>query len=176
MEHEEMKRAINARCFDGESGLYVDRPGSQNHSLYANMWALYSDIVPEERQKKVADFVAQCGMECSLYSGFYYLDVLFRYGYGKEAFEYIAKNGSKWQEMLASGCTVTAEYWVGDVPMMSLAHPWGSYPAHFIAKYVFGIRATEPGWRKYEVKPDESIDFKGTLQITRNGVEIVSKR
>ncbi len=176
MEHEEMKRAINTSCFDEKSGLYVDRPGSQNHSLYANMWALYADIAPEEREKKVADFVAQCGMKCSLYSGFYYLDVLFRYGYGKEAFEYIAKNGSKWQEMLDSGCTATSEYWVGDVPMMSLAHPWGSYPAHFIAKYVFGIRATEPGWRKYEVTPDKSIDFKGTLQITRNGVEIVSKR
>jgi hypothetical protein len=140
------------------------------------MWALYADIVPEKHQRKVADFVAEYGMDCSLYSGFYYLDVLFRYGHGQKAFEYIAKADSKWQEMINAGCTVTTEYWIGDVQMMSLAHPWGSYPAHFIAKYVFGIRPTLPGWKEYEIKPDESIKFEGELQMIRNNVKIISKR
>lgn len=159
--HQQMTAAINTRCFNAATGLYVDRPGSENSSLYANMWALYADIVPKELQAKVAEFVADYGMECSLYSGYYYLDVLFRYGYGKLAFEYIAKADSQWQAMLKAGCSVTTEYWIGDVPMMSLAHPWGSYPAHFIAKYVFGLKAVAPGRKTCD--PDSSIDFSGTL-------------
>ncbi len=173
-EHEAMKNAINERCFDEKSGLYVDRVNSEKSSMYANMWALYADIAPESRQKKVADFVAACGMDCSLYSGYYYLDVLFRYGHSKEAFEYIAKSDSKWQEMLSAGCTVTSEYWIGDVPAMSMAHPWGSYPAHFIARYVFGMRPTAPGWKSYEIKPDESLGFSGRLQMIRNGQKLTA--
>lgn len=173
-EHEAMKNAINARCFNEASGLYVDRIGSEKSSMYANMWALYADIAPEKRQKKVADFVAANGMDCSLYSGFYYLDVLFRYGHSKEAWEYIAKADSKWQEMLNAGCTATTEYWIGDVPMMSLAHPWGSYPAHFIVRYVFGMRPTAPGWKSYEIKPDKSLGFSGTLRMIRNGQELTA--
>ena len=161
--HEQMKTAVNERCFDGKTGLYIDRPTSKNSSLYANMWALYADIVPPERLDKVARFVADHGMECSLYSGFYYLDVLFRYGHGKKALEYITKPDSKWQEMIKIGCTVTTEYWIGDVPMMSLAHPWGAYPAHFIAKYVFGNRIVAPGKKVRNTEPLPEYDFPGKL-------------
>ena len=172
--HQQMVKALNEKCFDPVTGLYIDRPGSKSSSLYANMWALYADIVPEERQQKVADFVAGFSMDCSLYSGYYYLDVLFRYGHAKEAFELIAKDDSRWQEMLKAGCSVTPEYWIGDVAMMSMAHPWGAYPVHFISKYVFGMRPLTPGWKTYEIAPNKTLNFSGELRMVRNGVNLVS--
>lgn len=35
----------------------------------------------------------------------------------------------------------------------SLAHPWSSAPTYLFPEYVGGIRAMEPGFRRWEIKP-----------------------
>ena len=78
---------LNELCYNRQTGLYTDRFGSENCSFHANMWALWCDLVPEERQDKVVDFVSASGMVCGLYSGFIYLETLFRYGKSRQATE-----------------------------------------------------------------------------------------
>ena len=56
--------------------------------------------------------------------------------------------------MLRAGATATMEAWtVDEKPNLSWSHPWASAPASAVVWGLFGIRATEPGWRSIVVKP-----------------------
>ena len=167
---------INKCCFDSEKQLYKDRPDSDNCSLYANMWALWCDLVPEEKVGPVIDFVENYGMNCSLYSGYFYLETLFRYGRGKSAFALLSGADSRWMDMINADLTTTTEYWYQPNEPMNLSHPWGAYPPYLIAKYVFGVKPTVPGWKEYVVEPDPTFEFAGTLDMVRNGVAIHAER
>lgn len=171
-----MAEAIHARCFDPEKGLYRDRPESENCSLYANLWALWSNIVPEKYVPSVVDFVEKCGMECSLYTGYFYLETLFRYGRGKSAFDLLSGKDSRWMDMVNAGLTATSEYWYNPQEMVSISHPWGAYPLYLIARYVFGVKPTVPGWKEYVIEPDPAITFAGSLDMVRNGAVIHAER
>ena len=175
-ESRNMAESINKKCFDPEKGLYKDRPESEHCSLYANMWALWCDIVPEKNIPSVLDFVEKYGMNCSLYSGYIYLETLFRYGRGKSAFALISGADSQWMKMIDAGLMSTPEYWHDPQEMISLAHPWGAYPPYLIARYVFGVKQSVPGWKEYVIEPDPSISFTGTLDMVRNGVVIHAER
>ena len=171
-----MRAALNRKCFDPVRGLYKDHPESDRCSLHSNMWALWCDLVPEDKVPAVLDHVVSCGMRCSLYSGFYYLETLFRYGKGKEAFKLLSEPDSRWMDMVRAGLTVTSEYWYEPKNRMSLAHPWGCYPAYLIVRYVFGLKPTEPGWRSYTAEPAPGFEFHGFLKMIRNGVTICAQR
>ncbi|MBE6372911.1 MAG: hypothetical protein E7055_12675 [Lentisphaerae bacterium] len=172
----EMRAALNRKCFDPVRGLYKDRPDSGRCSLHSNMWALWCDLVPEDKVPAVIDHVVSCGMQCSLYSGFYYLETLFRYGQGAKAFELLANDDSRWLDMVRAGLTVTSEYWYEPEKRMSLAHPWGCYPAYLIVRYIFGVRPTEPGWRNFTVEPASGFEFHGSLKMIRNGFTVQAER
>ena len=153
-ESQTVYQAINNSFFDNHRGLYIDHPDSKNSSMYANMWMLWCGGVPEERVDTVIDYVDNCGMNCSLYSAFYYLETLFRYGKSQNAYSYLVRDGQdSWIDMIKNGLTLTSEYWYEPERRMSLAHPWGTSPLYLIVRYVFGIYATEPGWKKYIIEP-----------------------
>ena len=172
---EYMCRQLNELCYNRQTGLYTDRFGSENCSFHANMWALWCDIVPEERQDKVVDFVSASGMVCGLYSGVIYLETLFRYGKSRQATELLLGNDSAWLTMIRMGNTLTVEHWPKAEQRMSVSHPWASYPVYFFYKYIFGIRATSPGWETYEICPDPAAGIKGTLKVVRNGRVLISE-
>ena len=136
--------------FDKSKNLYRDGRNSNNCSLHTNLWALWCDAVPHAQQSKVAEFVANCGPACSLYTVQFYLDVLFKFGYDKQALDILVNNSNRsWLSMLDSGLTLTAEYWEKN---NSMAHPWGSAPANIIVEHLFGLKPTSPGWKTYEYK------------------------
>ena len=168
-------RKINECCFDEAQQLYTDRAGSRNCSLYANMWALWSGAATPERTAKALDLVESSGMICSLYSGFIYLDTLFKFNRGRRAAELMLSDESPWMEMIRHGLTITSEYWPKKGERMSLAHPWGSYPAYFIARYIFGLHQTAPGWKSYAVEPVDSGITGAELTINKRGVICTSK-
>ena len=77
--------------------------------------------------------------------------------------------------MIRMGNTLTVEHWPKAEQRMSVSHPWASYPVYFICKYIFGIRATSPGWETYEICPDPAAGIKGTLKVVRNGRVLISE-
>lgn len=147
-------KALNRDCFDPEKGLYRDRPESKNASFHTNLWMLRSGGVPSECVKPILDFITRCGMQCSLYTAFHYLDTLFHHGRGDWAYSFLVREGQdSWMDMIRHSCTLTTEYWYEPERRMSLAHPWGASPAYLIARHVFGIRPLEPGWMTYAIEP-----------------------
>ncbi len=136
--------------FDQDKGLYRDGGNSGNCSLHANLWAFWCEAVPKNMQSQIAEFVSDCGPKCSIYTVQFYLDVLFRHGYEKQALEILVNDSDRsWLSMLDSGLTLTAEYWEKD---NSMAHPWGSCPANIIVEHLFGLKPRSPGWKTYEYK------------------------
>ena len=136
--------------FNQEKGLYRDGCNSENCSLHANLWALWSNAVPENLQAQIAKFVSDCGPQCSIYTVQFYLDVLFKHGFEQQALEILINDSDRsWLSMLDAGLTLTAEYWEKD---HSMAHPWGSCPANIIVEHLFGLKPTTPGWKTYEYK------------------------
>lgn len=136
--------------FNPDRGLYRDGIDSENCSLHANLWALWCNAVPGNVQAQTAEFVADCGPKCSVYTVQFYLDVLFRYGYDKQALDILVNDsGRSWLSMLDAGLTLTAEHWEKN---SSMAHPWGSCPANIIVEHLFGLKPTSPGWKTYEYK------------------------
>lgn len=164
---EKIRQQLNTLCYNIKSQLYTDRVGSDNCSFHANMWALWCDIAPEKRQEKPLELISGSGMRCSLYSGFIYLETLFRYGKGRQAAQLLLGDESPWMTMIRMGNTITCEYWPDKDQRMSVAHPWGSYPAYLIARYIFGLRPTSPGWKTYAVDPVDSGITGASLSLNK---------
>ncbi|KAF2104506.1 Six-hairpin glycosidase [Rhizodiscina lignyota] len=55
-------------------------------------------------------------------------------------------SGATWEYMNANGTPGLDRY-------TSLSHPWGSAPSYVLPQYVLGLQATEPGWKKWTLRP-----------------------
>lgn len=170
-----MREAIQRECFDVDRGIYRDSAGSNHATLHANFWALWCGVVPEEQVETVLDFVEAQGMNCSLFSAQFLLDVLFRYGRPEAALKLMLDEKQFWFAMLDDGATVTTETWLGDGGKnnMSRAHPWGASPANLIVRHLWGLRPLEPGWKTYEARPRREFLGRAELRLTTPGGVIV---
>ncbi len=150
-----VKAAFNQRLFEPVQGLYRDNEKSCHCSFHSAVFALCFGLVPENRVQKVLDFIVSKGMVCSVYAAQFYLEALCIHGRADCAIDLMtAGNENSWLGMIREGATVTTEVWhPSQKANISFAHPWGTSPANVIVRYVFGLRPTAPGWRKYEFKP-----------------------
>ena len=160
--------AFQQLYFDKEKKLYRDGINSENCSMHSNLWALWCNAVPTEYQNEIAKFISVCGPQCSIYTVQFYLDVLFKYGYEKQALDILINDSDRsWLSMLESGLTLTAEYWEKN---NSMAHPWGSCPANIIVEHLFGLKPTSPGWKTYEYKISPLLKNAELKLKTPNGI------
>lgn len=151
----QVKAAFNDKLFDAETGLYVDSENSNHSSFHANMFALRFGLVTQEYVDKCLEFIIGKGMVCSVYGAQFYLDVLFMYNRPEAAVSLMtADNDTSWLGMIRNGATITTESWnPGQKTNMSWAHPWGTAPANIVARHLFGLRPTAPGWSSYQFEP-----------------------
>ena len=100
--------AFNAAFFDAERGIYIDGEGSDHASLHANMFALAFDLVPTERQAKVADFAEGKGMATSVYGAQYLLEAMYKSGKADYALSLMnSREERSWFNMIRGGSTMT---------------------------------------------------------------------
>ncbi len=154
-EAEKAGKAFNALLFDKKNRRYVDGIGTDHASLHANMTALALGLVPDKQVKGVVDFVKSRGMACSVYGAQYLLAALYNAGAGDYALELLRATGKRsWWNMLRKGSTVTLEAW-DEVykPNLDWNHAWGAAPANAIPRGLFGIVPLEPGYSKFQIKP-----------------------
>ncbi len=152
----QIKDAFNAKLFNAQTGLYVDHEGSNHSSFHANLFPLAFGLVPPERVHACLGFLKYKGMVCSVYASQFFLDALYDYGEAEYALGLLtAKGGNSWGHMIYDlHATITTESWDPEQKdNMSWAHPWATAPANIIARRLFGIRPVEPGWKKFEIKP-----------------------
>lgn len=163
-----LKEGFNCQLFNPETGLYVDSLGSSHSSFHANLYALRFGLVPDERRSGCLEFVKRRGMAGSVFTAQFLLETLFINDEADLAIGLMTSNGRRsWLEMIRQGAVATTESWLDrPKPNLSWAHPWGSSPANVIARHLFGIRPTSPGWKTFEFDPRPGSLERGHLHIT----------
>ncbi|RYX81019.1 alpha-L-rhamnosidase [bacterium] len=159
--------AFNKIFFDPTRGIYIDGEGSKHASLHANMFALAFDLVPQQHQKTVADFVQSRGMACSVYGAQYLLEALYKADKANYALQLMTSHSDRgWWHMIDLGSTMTLEAW--DLKYknnLTWNHAWGAAPANIISRYLLGVRPLQAGYKKILIAPQP-----GTLEWVRGKV------
>ncbi|RYG62955.1 hypothetical protein EON80_22140 [bacterium] len=161
---------FNGVFFDPKRGIYVDGEGATHASLHANMFALAFDLVPQEHQSSVADFVQSRGMACSVYGAQYLLEGLYKGGKADYALQLMTSRSDRsWWHMIELGSTMTLEAW--DIKYknnLTWNHAWGAAPGNIISRYLLGVRPAEPGYKKILIAPQP-----GSLKWVRGQVPTI---
>jgi hypothetical protein len=152
------EKAINEKLVDPATGLYVDGEGSKHSSLHANMFPLAFMLVPEDREKRVLEFVRGRGMACSVYGAPFLLSALFSNGAESDAIALMTAPGDRsWRHMVEDvGTTITLEAWDNKYkPNQDWNHAWGAAPAFILPRDVLGVRPSPigDGWAQFSVFP-----------------------
>jgi alpha-L-rhamnosidase len=126
-----------------------------HQSLHANAFALAFGIPEQTEAPRVAQFLATRGMACSVYGAAFLLSGLYRAGNGQTALDLLTSTGmSSWMNMIQLGAGATAEAWDPSMKSnLTYSHPWAASPAFVIPSGIFGIKPIEPGYARFQVKP-----------------------
>ncbi len=174
------RAAFQSTFFDASTGLYKDGADSQHQSLHANLFPLAFNLVPASRRERVASWLVDRGMKCSVYAAQYLLEGLFEAGFDSAALDLILAPGDRsWKHMVESGTTITWEAWDQKYkPNQDWNHAWGAAPANLLPKYVLGVQPLAPGFKKVSVKPNlGTLSFaKGTVPTPEGSIRIDWKR
>ena len=165
--------------FDPAAGRYRDGVGTDHATVQGNAMALAGGVVPPERVRAVADYVASKGFTCSTYMAQFVLDALFAGGRADEAIRLMTSSQHRsWLGMMAKGATITMEFWdltleePGRVPDMN--HAWSTAPLNMISRRVLGVTPLEPGFAEISVcpRPGPLKNLSGTVPTARGPVRL----
>ncbi len=152
-----LREAINDHFYDGETGAFRDGKDIGHHALHANIFPVALGAAREEYVASVAEHIFERGMQCNLYGAQFVLEALYAAERGDLALERMnALEGNSWGHMMHRlGATIPTEAWDPSLKgNMAYSHGgWGSPPANNIARGMFGIRPLEPGFGRFQVKP-----------------------
>ncbi|MBR2838483.1 MAG: family 78 glycoside hydrolase catalytic domain [Kiritimatiellae bacterium] len=165
--------------FDAAAGRYRDGAGTDHATVQGNAMALACGVVPPERVRSVAGYVASKGFTCSTYMAQFVLEALFSAGREGEAIRLMASDGPRsWLGMMAKGATITMEFWdltmeePGRVPDMN--HAWSTAPLNMISRWVLGVTPLKPGFAEVAVRPHPGPlkRLSGTVPTPRGPVRL----
>jgi len=165
---QQVKASFNGNLFAARRGIYVDGIGTDHASLHANMFALAFGLVPEDRQPAVVKFIESRGMACSVYGAQPLLDALYQAGAADYALDLLTTNSLRgWAHMIyAVGTTITLEAWDDQFKTNEdWNHAWGAAPANLIPFQLMGVQPVEPGWKKFQIKPQPAALSQASLTL-----------
>jgi glycine betaine/choline ABC-type transport system substrate-binding protein len=154
--------ALNSRLLAGgsdarDSGVaYVDGEGTDHRSQHASAIPVALGLAPAEHLPALGKHLASGGMRMSVYGAQFLLDALFTAGRSREAIALMtARTTESWLHQIDDlGATIVPEAWdPAQKPNMSFSHAWGTAPANVIARWVLGVRVTEPGAARVRIAP-----------------------
>jgi hypothetical protein len=150
-----VKKAINDKLLNKESGYYRDGIGTDHGSVHANMMPLAFDIVPNEYKKSVVEHIKTRGMGCSVYGAQYLMEALYNAGADNYALELMtATHDRSWYNMIKIGSTITLEAWdMKYKPNSDWNHAWGAAPGNIIPRWLWGIQPKTPGFGIVKINP-----------------------
>jgi hypothetical protein len=161
------KKAVNEQMFDKERGVYVDGIGTDHASLHANMMPLAFDLVPEEHQESVVNYVKSRGMACSVYGAQFLMDGLYNAGEAAYALELLTSQSKRsWYNMIRVGSTISLEAWDYEYKVnLDWNHAWGAAPANIIPRGLWGIKPKTPGFGVATIKPQMSSLKNSSIEV-----------
>ena len=143
-------------------GLREDGTPIEHYAQHATVYALSAGIYSDDAMKDALGrtLVGQDAIRTGIYGAFFLFDALYRAGFGAYATALLASDDCSpgahtfAAALINNHATIAPEAWCPEEqPNMSLSHPWGASPAALIARGMFGIRPTRPGFHKFEIRP-----------------------
>ena len=161
--YEKMERAIIAKLYDEESGLFYDALGSKHFSIHSNALQLFFGLKPPKGYAPIRDLIMERRLNCGVYFAYFVIEGLFRQGYSSEGANLLrGTDEHSWINMLRSGATTCMEAWGPDQKWnTSWCHPWSSSPIYFFVERIMGLKSKEPGMKRFSISPviPDDIDF-----------------
>ena len=164
---EALREAMLTHLYDEEmgafrDGLTIDGTPIDHYAQHATVFPLYAGVCePHAIADACARFIiGQGDIRTSVYGAYFLMEALYGAGFGNYATALLADDGStpgvhSWAASLAAkDITLAPEAWyVEEKGNMTFSHPWGSAPASLIARCMFGIQPTSPGFRTFRIRP-----------------------
>lgn len=162
-ETENLRSAMIALMWDPRVGHFCDGPCKDRKVVAGNSSGFTTDfftlalgLIPTSAVRRVWEAVAVAGLESvGDYGSHVYMNALAAYhgDDGTAVLNALTKrdNASWWAELAVFNATMTTES-LGK-PHATMSHPWGTAPISGVAKGVFGVQQTAPGWASFTVKP-----------------------
>jgi len=154
--------SINGKCFNPQTGLYLDTPDSEHSALHASVIQAYFGLIPPNGYAPIVEQLKEKRLKCGVYFAYFVIGFLYKIGEYELAYDLISgKDETSWYNMIKEGATTCMEVWGKDQKInTSWCHPWSSSPIIFLTREVMGINITEPGMKKITVSPKipDSLD------------------
>ncbi|MGO1629532.1 MAG: family 78 glycoside hydrolase catalytic domain, partial [Microbacterium sp.] len=169
---DELRSSMNTLLYDEEVGAYDDGMSADGQmtghfALHGSAFALAFGVPEGDQAKRVADFVADKGMACSVYCAGFSLTGLIDGGRADAAIEQLTAEGtSSWMNMIARGAGATSEAWdESQKSNLTYSHPWAASPAFHVPSGIFGVRPIEAGYTSFQVKPQTGSLAHATMTV-----------
>lgn len=150
-------KAIRRLCWDEEVGLFKDAPNTNQFSQHCQIWAVLNEIVKSDRAKRCIEnsILRENISKASISYSFFLFRALDKAGlYNKYAPTIL----DKWERLLDLNVTTFPETFEDP---RSECHGWSAVPIYEFTSSILGIRPSEPGFRKVDIKP-HTIDLEWT--------------
>lgn len=160
--NDQLCAAVVSQLRNPETGLFIDRNGSDHSALHANVTPLMAGMLAGDDRQAAIEFICEKRLNCGVYFSFFVLKALYDSGEPDLAYDLItSRDLHSWNSMLEAGATTCMEAWAPDLKWnTSWCHPWSSAPIHMIAHEVMGLRPGTPGWKdvRFDPRPPEGLD------------------
>jgi alpha-L-rhamnosidase len=144
-----IRQALLTQLRNPETGLFVDRNGSDHSSLHANVTPLMAGLLDKDAEKCVVELIRRKRLGCGVYFSYFVLQALYHAGEDELAYDLMTSHDQhSWYSMLEAGATTCMEAWSPELKWnTSWCHPWSSAPVAMIAHELMGLRPATPGWK-----------------------------
>lgn len=139
---------VGKKCWDEKRGVIVDYIGAKSVSQHANLWAILTDAISQEKQCEVFDKIMsdKSVAQSSFYYRYYLMEAMRKVG---RADMYV-KELAPWRQMIADGLTTFAE---NPSDSRSDCHAWSSSPNYHLLTLVCGIMPSSPDFKTVRIEP-----------------------
>ena len=147
-------------CWDEKESFMADTPEKKSYSQHANILAVLTNAVPEDRQALLIErtWRSKDLIQASYYFRFYLHRAMEQAGVGNKYLDALAP----WHGMVEKGLTTFADK---PDPTRSDCHAWSASPLYDLLRTVAGIRTAEFGFRSVIIQP-----HPGNLQFIRASI------
>ena len=152
--------AMRRLLWDESAGAFRDglRAGGRpidHHAAHATLFPLGCGVAGQH-SARATETLGKRGMACSVYAAAFLLQGLFDADRPDLALGLLTGGGLRsYRSMLdaGSGSGSTMEAWhVSLKPNTTYSHPWAAHPVAVLARGLFGIRPTSPGYSTFDVR------------------------
>lgn len=129
-----IKETINTLCYDSEKEMYRDGTNSDNYSVHTAIWAIISEVAPEDKLPIIAERLFDMNIKRASFSMNYYLfRAIEKCGLYDKAFELFGG----WKQMIDNHCTTWCET---PTNPRSECHAWSCAPTHEFSSNILGVK------------------------------------